>query len=147
MKSLKECINENQQVNESFLSIGLTIIVAFILARIGLNFLAGTIGVFNAMKASFKQGKEYALAVKQLDTLLEPYKEELLKTEYASKLYDEKSLITIASMRGKGFAIIYHELDDDIKSVLSADDYKQYLEIIKSIYADEYSRKLNKLKF
>ena len=56
-------------------------------------------------------------------------------------------LITIASMRGKGFAIIYHELDDDIKSVLSADDYKQYLEIIKSIYADEYSRKLNKLKF
>ena len=68
MKSLKEKINENNQVNESFLSVGLTIIVAFILARIGLNFLAGTIGVFNAMKVSFKQGKEYALAVKQLDT-------------------------------------------------------------------------------
>jgi hypothetical protein len=137
MKDLKDVINENineQQVNESFLSVGLTIIVSIILAKIGIKFLSGTFAVFKGIKEGVDKAKEYKDAILQLNELLEPYKDELLKTEYASKLYDEASLITIASMRNKGFNIVYVHLDEDIKSTISAEDYKKYRNIIQFMW-------------
>jgi phosphoglycolate phosphatase-like HAD superfamily hydrolase len=90
--------------------------------------------VFKGIKEGVDKAKEYKDAILQLNELLEPYKDELLKTEYASKLYDEASLITIASMRNKGFNIVYVHLDEDIKSTISAEDYKKYRNIIQFMW-------------
>ena len=137
MKDLKDVINENineQQVNESFLSVGLTIIVSIILAKIGIKFLSGTFAVFKGIKEGVDKAKEYKDAILQLNGLLEPYKEELLKTEYASKLYDEAALITFGSMKNKGFSIAYIYLEEDIKSTLSEEDYKKYKDITHNMW-------------
>lgn len=140
MKSLKEQLNESVQINESFLSVGLTIIVALILARFTFKGILVIRELWKGIKMGVETSKEYFSAIKSLDELLTPYKDELLKTEWGSKLFDPEGLITAKSVKEKGCSIVYMGLSKDIKSVLSEEDYNKYEKIIKTIYNVESPR-------
>lgn len=138
MKSLNEHINESLDVNESFLSFGLTVIVALKLAGLALGGIAGLGSIWYAVKIAIKNSKEYQDTIIELDKLLAPYKNDLLNTEFASKLFGENGSITEQSLKNKGFGIVYFKLEEDIKSVLSADDFKRYKKITDRIFQEEY---------
>lgn len=133
MKSLNEHINESLSINESFLSFGLTVIVALKLAGLALGGIAGLMGIWYSVKMAINSSKVYQEAIIELDELLAPYKDELLNTKFASKLFGENDAVTEKALRTKGFSIVYVELEKDIKSVLSEDDYNRYKEIIYRI--------------
>lgn len=146
MKSLKDTIKESQQteqINESFLSVGLSIIVALILSRLAIKTGAFFVGIAKAIKTGVQQGKEFVQAIKDLDTLLEPYKEQLLQTEFASKLYTKEGLIDYKSLKDDDVTIIYMGMTSDIEKVLSPEDFAEYKNIIKPI-ADEQMRVMNR---
>ena len=134
MKSLNEHIiesldNESLVINESFLSFGLTIIVALKLAGLALGGIVGLMGIWYSVKSAINSSKVYQEAIIELDELLAPYKNELLNTRFASKLFGENDAVTEKALKTKGFSIVYEELEKDIKSVLSEDDYNRYKEI------------------
>lgn len=125
MKTLKEYINE-QQVNESFLTVGASILVGLWLAKyaIGAASVAGK-AVKYAKKIKEKQKSllnipEYQNAVKDLDLLISPYRHKIEKTEYGKLIYttDFDELIEKPD--------ILHNVELDIKSVLSSDEIKEY---------------------
>lgn len=134
MKSLNQHINESLDVNESFLSLGLTVIVAIKLAGLALAGIAGLGTIWYAVKMAIKNSKEYKDAIIELDELLAPYKNDLLNKELAGKLFGENNAVTDKALKTKGFSIIYGDLEEEIKSVLSADDFKRYKEIADRIY-------------
>ena len=134
MKSLNEHINESLDVNEGFLSLGLTVIVALKLAGLALTGIAGLGTIWYTVKMAIKNSKEYKDAIIELDELLAPYKNDLLNKELAGKLFGENNAVTDKALRTKGLSIIYEELEEEIKSVLSADDFKRYKEIADRIY-------------
>ena len=134
MKSLNEHINESLDVNEGFLSLGLTVIVAIKLAGLALTGIAGLGAIWYTVKNAIKNSKAYKDAIIELDELLAPYKNDLLNKELAGKLFGENDAVTDKALRTKGFSIIYEDLEEEIKSVLSADDFKRYKEIADRIY-------------
>ena len=134
MKSLNEHINESLDVNESFLSFGLTVIVALKLAGLALAGIAGLGTIWYTVKTVIKNSREYKDAIIELDELLAPYKNELLNKELAGKLFGENDAVTDKALKTKGFSIIYEDLEKEIKSVLSADDFERYKEITDTIY-------------
>ena len=134
MKSLNEHINESLDVNERFLSLGLTVIVAIKLAGLALTGIAGLGAIWYTVKMAIKNSKAYKDAIIELDELLAPYKNDLLNKELAGKLFGENDAVTDKALRTKGFSIIYEDLEEEIKSVLSADDFKRYKEIADRIY-------------
>ena len=134
MKSLNEHINESLDVNEGFLSLGLTVIVAIKLAGLALTGIAGLGAIWYTVKMAIKNSKAYKDAIIELDELLAPYKNDLLNKELAGKLFGENDAVTDKALRTKGFSIIYEDLEEEIKSVLSADDFKRYKEIADRIY-------------
>lgn len=140
MKRLNEYVNESLTVNESFLSVGLTIIVALLLAKFAFKGIAGIAYIWKGFKEAVISGKEYADAINKLDQLLTPYKDELLKTEWGSKLFDENKIVTAKSIETKGCACIYQGLTNDIKQVLSKEDFEKYMEIIEPIREIEHKR-------
>lgn len=140
MKDFKTYLIENENVNESFLSVGLTIIVSLILAKTAIKGVANLAAIFNAIKTGIQTGREYTAAVKELDNLLQPYKDQLMETEWGKRLFNGSGIVDNDSVKNKGCAIIYMDLDRDIKSVLSPDDYKKYKKIIEPIYDVEHSR-------
>ena len=92
MKSLKEYINE-QHVNESFLTVGASILVGLWLAKYAIStaLVAGK-AVKYAKKIKEKQKSllnipEYQNAVKDLDLLISPYKHKIEKTKYGKLIY------------------------------------------------------------
>lgn len=133
MKSLNEHINESLTINESFLSVGLTIIVALLLAKFAFKGIAGIAYIWKGVKEAVNSSKEYTNSINELDQLLTPYKDELLKTEWGSKLFDENKIVTAKSIQTKGCACIYQGLTDDLKQVLSKEDFEKYMEIIEPI--------------
>lgn len=133
MKSLNEYVNESLTVNESLLSVGLTIIVALLLAKFAFKGIVGIAYIWKGVKEAVNSSKEYANAINELNQLLTPYKDELLKTEWGSKLFDENKIVTAKSIQSKGCAVIYCELRKDLESVLSKEDYEKYMEIIEPI--------------
>jgi len=133
MKSLNERINESLTINESFLSVGLTIIVALLLAKFAFKGIAGISYIWKGVKEAVNSSKEYTNAINELNQLLTPYKDELLKTEWGSKLFDENKIITAKSIQSKGCACIYQGLRDDLEQVLNKEDYEKYMEIITPI--------------
>lgn len=133
MKSLNERINESLTINESFLSVGLTIIVALLLAKFAFKGIAGISYIWKGVKEAVNSSKEYTNAINELNQLLTPYKDELLKTEWGSKLFDENKIITTKSIQTKGCACIYQGLTNDLKQVLSEEDFEKYMEIIEPI--------------
>jgi len=133
MKSLNERINESLTINESFLSVGLTIIVALLLAKFAFKGIAGIAYIWKGVKEAVNSSKEYTNSINELDQLLTPYKDELLKTEWGSKLFDENKIVTAKSIQTKGCACIYQGLTDDLKQVLSKEDFEKYMEIIEPI--------------
>ena len=133
MKSLNERINESLTINESFLSVGLTIIVALLLAKFAFKGIAGISYIWKGVKEAVNSSKEYTNAINELNQLLTPYKDELLTTEWGSRLFDENKIITAKSIQSKGCACIYQGLRDDLKQVLSAEDFEKYMEIIEPI--------------
>lgn len=137
MKTLKEQLNESVQINESFLSVGLTIIVALLLAKFAFKGIAGIAYIWKGVKEAVNSSKEYADSINQLNQLLTPYKDELLKTEWGSRLFDENKIVTAKSIQSKGCACIYGGLRKDLEQVLSEEDYKKYMEIIKPIWEIE----------
>ena len=146
MKNLKEYINENQ-INESFLSVGLTIIVALILTKFTFKGIGVIKALYSAIKEGVLQGKEYLDAINELNDLLQPYKDELMKTEWGSRLFTSDGIINNDSIKSKGCAMIYMDLQDDIKATLSAEDYKKYEKIIKPIYEKEHQDTMKKFGF
>ena len=102
MKSLNEYVNESLSINESFLSFGLTVIVALKLAGLALGSIAGLITIWYAVKDAIKNSKEYKETIKELDDLLLPYKNDLLNTKFAGKLFGENDSITEKSLKTKG---------------------------------------------
>ena len=134
MKSLNEHINESLDVNEGFLSLGLTVIVAIKLAGLALAGISGLGVIWYTVKNVIKNSREYKDAIIELDELLAPYKNELLNKELAGKLFGENDAVTDKALKTKGFSIIYEDLEKEIKSVLSADDFKRYKEIADRIY-------------
>lgn len=146
MKTLKETIEEsyqNEQINESFLSVGLSIIVALILSRLAIKTGVFFVEIAKAIKKGVQQGKEFISAIRDLDALLAPYKEQLLQTEFASKLYTREGLIDYDSLRKDDVSVIYMGMTDDIKNVLSPEDFDKYEDIIRPI-ADEQMRVMKK---
>ena len=137
MKNLNEYVNESLTVNESFLSVGLTIIVALLLAKFAFKGIAGIAYIWKGVKEAVNSSKEYANAINELNQLLTPYKDELLKTEWGSKLFDENKIVTAKSIQSKGCACIYGGLRKDLEQVLSKEDYEKYMEIIKPIWEIE----------
>lgn len=133
MKSLNERINESLTINESFLSVGLTIIVALLLAKFAFKGIAGIAYIWKGVKEAVNSSKEYTNSINELDQLLTPYKDELLKTEWGSKLFDENKIVTAKSIQTKGCPCIYQGLTDDLKQVLSKEDFEKYMEIIEPI--------------
>jgi len=133
MKSLNERINESLTINESFLSVGLTIIVALLLAKFAFKGIAGIAYIWKGVKEAVNSSKEYTNSINELEQLLTPYKDELLKTEWGSKLFDENKIVTAKSIQTKGCACIYQGLTDDLKQVLSKEDFEKYMEIIEPI--------------
>lgn len=133
MKNLNEYVNESLTVNESFLSVGLTIIVALLLAKFAFKGIAGIAYIWKGVKEAVNSSKEYVNAINELDQLLAPYKDELLKTEWGSRLFDENKFITAKSIQSKGCACIYQGLTNDIKEVLSTEDFKKYMHITAPI--------------
>ncbi len=133
MKSLNEHINESLTINESFLSVGLTIIVALLLAKFAFKGIAGISYIWKGVKEAVNSSKEYTNSINELNQLLTPYKDELLKTEWGSKLFDENKIVTAKSIQTKGCACIYQGLTDDLKQVLSKKDFEKYMEIIEPI--------------
>lgn len=136
MKTLKEQLNESMQINESFLSFGLTVIVALKLAALALGGIAGLATIWFAIANSIKKDKKLKSFIKELDGLLTPYRDELLNTEYGSKLFGEDQTITLRSLRSleeKPFSVVYLDLQEDLKSVLSSEDYQEYKRIINRI--------------
>ena len=148
MKNIKEYIIETQstQIDESFLSVGLTIIVALMLTKFTFKGIAAVSQIFKGIREGVVSAKEYNESIKQLDDLLRPYKEDLMKTEWGSKLFTPDGIINNSSVREKGCAIIYMGLDDDIKSVLSDKDYKKYKDIIKPIQDAESAQRRASIK-
>lgn len=146
MKTLKEYINENQ-IDESFLSVGLTIIVSIILAKFTFKGIKAVKAVFSGVKEGVLQAKEYLNAINELDALLQPYKDELMKTEWGSRLFTSDGIVNNESVKSKGCAMIYSELVNDIKNVLSEEDYNKYKKIIKPIYEKEHQDTMRKLGF
>lgn len=148
MKNLNKYIADknDEHIDESFLSIGLTIIVALILAKFTFKGIGAIAQIFKGVKEAVGSAKEYNEAIKQLDTLLQPYKDDLMKTEWGSKLFTADGIINNSSVKEKGCSIIYWNLDEDIKSVLSDEDYKEYKNIIKPIYDIEHAQLATKLK-
>ena len=139
MKSLNEYINESLIINESFLSFGLTVIVALKLAALALGSIAGLITIWYAVKDAIKNSREYKETIKELDDLLLPYKNDLLNTKFAGKLFGGNDSITEKSLKTKGFSIIYSDLEKDIKSVLSEEDFKRYKEITNELYINNHN--------
>lgn len=133
MKTLKEQLNESMQINESFLSFGLTVIVALKLAALALGGIAGLATIWFAIANSIKKDKKLKSFIKELDGLLTPYRDELLNTEYGSKLFGEDQTITLRSLEEKPFSVVYLDLQEDLKSVLSSEDYQEYKRIINRI--------------
>ena len=133
MKSLNEYVNESLTVNESFLSVGLTIIVALLLAKFAFKGIAGIAYIWKGVKEVVNSSKEYVNAINELNQLLTPYKDELLKTEWGSRLFDENKIVTAKSIQSKGCACIYQGLRKDLEQVLSKEDYEKYMEIIEPI--------------
>ena len=145
MRNITEYLDNaqnEQEINESFLSVGLTIIVAIILAKFTFTGIACLSLIVKGIKEGIKEGKEYATAINELNQLLQPYKNDLMNTKWGSKLFTENGIINNKSVNQKGCGIIYTELEEDIKNTLSAEDYKKYEEIIKPIAKQE----LDKLK-
>lgn len=103
------------------------------LAGLALGGIAGLMGIWYSVKMAINSSKVYQEAIIELDELLAPYKDELLNTKFASKLFGENDAVTEKALRTKGFSIVYVELEKDIKSVLSEDDYNRYKEIIYRI--------------
>jgi hypothetical protein len=132
MKTLKEQLNENI-INESFVSIGLTIIVTIILAKISLKGIKAISQIYKGIKESINTISEYSSAVKELNILLEPYKDELLDGEWSSKLFDENKIITTASARKEGASMLYGGIVKDVKKILSKEDFDKYIKIIQPI--------------
>lgn len=139
MKNLNEYVNESLTVNESFLSVGLTIIVALKLAGLALGGITGLITIWYAVKNAIKNSKEYKEKITELDELLSPYKNDLLNTKFAGKLFGENDSITEKSLKTKGFSIIYQDLEKDIKSVLSEEDFKRFKEITNELYTNNHN--------
>ena len=139
MKSLNEYVNESLSINESFLSFGLTVIVALKLAGLALGGITGLITIWYAVKDAIKNSKEYKETITELDELLSPYKNDLLNTKFAGKLFGENDSITEKSLKTKGFSIIYQDLEKDIKSVLSEEDFKRYKEITNELYINNHN--------
>lgn len=139
MKTINEYINKQQenQINESFLSVGLTIIVSLILAKFTFKGIAVVKQLFLAIKEAVLLTKDYAEAINELNELLEPYKDDLMKTEWGSKLFTNDGIINNNSIKSKGCSVIYFELEKDIKKTLSKDDYTKYKDIIMPIYTME----------
>ena len=132
MKTLKEQLNENI-INESFLSVGLTIIVTIILAKISLKGIKAISLIYKGIKESINTISEYSSAVKELNVLLEPYKDELLAGEWSSKLFDENKIITTASARKEGASMLYGGIVKDVEKILSKEDFDKYIKIIQPI--------------
>lgn len=145
MRNINEYINDQQEINESFLSIGLTIIVAIILAKFTFTGIAALTVIVKGVKQGIKEGKDYLGAINELNDLLQPYKDDLMKTEWGSKLFTENGIINNKSVKNKGCGIIYTELAKDIKNTLSSEDYEKYEQIIKPIIKDEHDQLMREL--
>ena len=89
--------------------------------------------LWKGVKEAVNSSKEYVDAINQLNQLLAPYKDELLKTEWGSRLFDENKIVTAKSIQSKGCACIYVGLTKDLEQVLSKEDYEKYMEIIEPI--------------
>ena len=133
MKTLKEQLNESMQINESFLSFGLTVIVALKISALAIGGISGLAYIWLAIANSIKKDKTLISFIKELDNLLFPYRNELLNTEYGSKLFGESQSVTLKSLEKKPFSIFYQDLQEDLKSVLSSEDYQEYKRIINRI--------------
>ena len=120
-------------MNESFLSIGVTVIVSVLLAKLAISGVKAVTTIWKGMKEAVYTMKEYSAAVKELNSLLEPYKNELLAREWSSKLFDENKIITIATAQKDGASIAWGGIAKDVEAVLSAEDYKKYVKIIEPI--------------
>ena len=140
MRNINEYLNDQQEINESFLSVGLTIIVAIILAKFTFTGIAALTAIVKGVKQGIKEGKDYLGAINELNDLLQPYKDDLMKTEWGSKLFTENGIINNKSVQNKGCGIIYTELAKDIKNTLSPEDYEKYEQIIKPIVKDEHEK-------
>ena len=139
MKNLTEYVNESLNINESFLSFGLTVIVALKLAGLALGGISGLITIWYAVKNAIKNSREYQETITELDELLSPYKNDLLNTKFAGKLFGENGSITEKSLKTKGFSIIYLDLKKDIKSVLSEEDFKRFEKITNELYISNHN--------
>lgn len=149
MKTIDKYIIENRednQIDESFLSVGLTIIVALILAKFTFKGIGVIRAMFKAVKEGVAEAKEYLDAINKLNDLLQPYKDELMKTEWGSKLFTSDGIINNDSVKNKGCAMIYIDLQRDIKSVLSEEDWDSFELIIRPIKQKEHQDMMNKLK-
>ena len=146
MKSISEYINDNQ-IDESFLSVGLTIIVSIILAKFTFKGIGVIRAIFSAVKEGVEKGKEYNNAILELNDLLQPYKEELMKTEWGSRLFTSDGIINNSSVQSKGCAMIYYNLQNDIKATLSEEDYSKYEKIVRPIREKEQHDTMKNLGF
>ena len=147
MKTINEYIinKQDNQIDESFLSVGLTIIVAMILAKFTFKGIAVIKAMFDAVKEGVSKGKEYMNAINSLNELLQPYKDDLMKTEWGSKLFTKEGIINNASVKEKGCAMVYFALQDDIKATLSKEDFDKFEHIIKPIKEIEHMEMMGKL--
>ena len=89
--------------------------------------------IWFAIANSIKKDKKLKSFIKELDDLLTPYRDELLNTEYGSKLFGEDQMVTLKSLEEKPFSVVYLDLQEDLKSVLSSEDYQEYKRIINRI--------------
>jgi hypothetical protein len=133
MKSLKEYISE-AQVNESFLTVGAGIIIALTLAKYALT----AVGIGKAAVKATKHvkeikrkhelslhNKEYAKAINDLELLVNPYKHKLMETEYGKLIYSNNFIDLMINGN-----IDFAKIEEDIKSVLSESELKEYYKIV-----------------
>lgn len=79
--------------------------------------------------ASVQKNIEYADAVKQIDALIAPYKSDLMKTQYGSRLFNPDDLIKEVT-GGRGSSI-RSRLKRDLISVMSTKDYTSFCNILE----------------
>ena len=145
MKSLKQIANENEQcrVDESLVSAGSAIVRVIVSMKMAFESANIILSIAEEVKLGIYQSKEYTKAVNKLNELLMPYRDDLMNTQWGRKLFDVEGCITKLSIKTKGCDMIYDELTDDIKYVLSEEDFKKYNIIINPIIKSE-DRKIKK---
>lgn len=135
MKSFKEHINENEsvEVNESLASIGAAIVKISVLTNFAFESANIVTSIYDVIKMNIYKSKEYAKAIKELDNLLSPYKNDLLVTDWGGRLFNLDGVITKESIKSYGYSLIYDKLINDIKNVISDEDFVKYKRIVNPI--------------